>query len=148
MLLHDKRYHVTLISGGVDINAECKSPSLPFAYDCYDDYDSLYSDYCSKQPVRDGNRVTDFSFANGLWKVMTPFISKEKLNTSSDNARWNPATVAVIHDQVDFINATYGYRIDSIPNIETVLRYVVVCHSVKTLEHLLYSEDMSKFTTV
>ena len=137
-----------LINAGADINAECKSPSLPFAYDCYDDYDSLYSDYCSKQPVRDGNRVTDFSFANGLWKVMTPFISKEKLNTSSDNARCNPATVAVIHDQVDFINATCGYRVDSIPNIETVLRYVVVCHSVKTHEHLLYSEDVSKFTTV
>ena len=31
---------------------------------------------------------------------------------------------------------------------ETVLRYAVVCHSVKTLEHLLYSEDVSKFTTV
>ena len=137
-----------LINAGADINAECKSPSLPFAYDCYDDYDSLYSDYCSKQPVCDGNRVIDFSFAYGLWKVMTPFISKGKLNISSDNAIWNPATVAVIHDQVDFINATYGCRIESIPNIETVLRYVAVCHSVRTLEHLLYSEDVSKFTTV
>ena len=77
---------------------------------------------------------------------MTPFISK--FNTSLDNARFNPATVAVIYDQVDFINATYGYSIESIPNIETVLRYVAVCHSVKTLEHLLYSEDVSKFTTV
>ena len=137
-----------LINGGADINAECKSASLPYSYDCYDDYGSLYHGYCSKQPVCDGNRVVDFSFAYGLWKVMTPFISKEKLNTSSDNARWNLATVAVIYDQVDFINATYGYRIEFIPNIETVLRYAVVCHSVKTLEHFLYSEDVSKFTTV
>ena len=80
--------------------------------------------------------------------MMTPFISKGKFNVSSDNARWNPATVAVIYDRVDFINATYGYSMESIPNIETVLRYVAVCHSVKTLEHLLYSEDVSKFTTV
>ena len=141
-----------LINAGADINAECKSPSLriPFADDCYDDYDSLYmySDYCSEQPVCDGNRVTDFSFAYGLWKVMTLFISIDKLNTSSDNARRNPATVAVIYDRVDFINATYGYSMESIPNIEIVLRYVAVCHSVKTLEHLLHSEDVSKFTNV
>ena len=137
-----------LINGGADINAECKSASLPFSYDCYDDYGSLYPDYCSKQPVCDGNRVVDFSFAYGLWNVMTLFISKEKLNTSSDNARRNLATVAVIYDRFDFINGTYGYSMESIPNIETVLRYAVVCHSVKTLEHLLYSEDMSKFTTV
>ena len=137
-----------LINGGADINAECKSASLPFSHDCYDDYGSLYPGYCSKQPVCDGNRVVDFSFAYGLWNVMTLFISKEKLNTSSDNARRNLATVAVIYDRFDFINATYGYSMESIPNIETVLRYAVVCHSVKTLEHLLYSEDMSKFTTV
>ena len=136
-----------LINAGADINAECKSPSTQLMYNCFDGYDWLYIRYC-EQPVCDGNRVIDFSFAYGLWKVMTPFISKEKLNTSSDNARRNLATVAVIYDQVNFINATYGYRIGSIPNIETVLRYVAVCHSVKTLEHLLYSEDVSKFTTV
>ena len=136
-----------LINGGADINAECKSPLIKLMYKCYDEFDPLYIRYCA-QPVCDGNRVIDFSFAIGLWKVMTPFISKGKLNISSDNARWNPATVAVIYDQVDFINATYGYRIKSIPNIETVLRYVALCHSVKTLEHLLYSEDVSKFTTV
>ena len=136
-----------LINAGADINAECKRPLTQLMYDCYDDYDSLYIRYC-KQPVCDGNRVIDFSFAYGLWKVMTPFISKEKHNTSSDNARRNLATVAVIYDRVDVINATYGYSMESIPNIETVLRYAVVCHSVKTLEHLLYSEDVSKFTTV
>ena len=136
-----------LINGEADINAECKSPLTQLMYDCFDGYNSLYIRYC-KQPVCDGNRVIDFSFAYGRWKVMTPFISKEKLNTSSDNARRNLATVAVIYDRVDFINATYGYSMEYIPNIETVLRYAVVCHSVKTLEHLLYSEDVSKFTTV
>ena len=29
-----------------------------------------------------------------------------------------------------------------------MLRYAVVCHSVKTLEHLLYSEDVNEFRTV
>ena len=135
-----------LINAGADINAECKSPLTQLMYNCFDKYNPLYTHYC-KQPVCDGYRVIDFSFAYGLWKVMTPFISKGKLNISSDNAS-NLATVAVIYDQVDFINATYGYTLESIPNIETVLRYAVVCHSVKTLEHLLYSEDVSKFTTV
>ena len=79
---------------------------------------------------------------------MTPFLSKEKLIVSSDNTKWNVATVAVIYDRVNFINAIYGYRLESIPNIETVLRYVAVYHSVKTLEHLLYSEDVSRFTTM
>ena len=134
-----------LIKGGADINAECKRPLSQFMRNFQ--YNSLYI-YEGKQPVCDGKRVIDFSFAYGLWKVMTPFISKEKLNTSSDNARRNLATVAVIYDRVDFINATYGHSLESIPNIETVLRYAVVCHSVKTLEHLLYSEDVSKFTTV
>ena len=136
-----------LINAGADINAECKIPLTQLMYNCILKYNSLYIRYC-KQSICDGNRVIDFSFAYGLWKVMTPFISKEKLNISSDNARRNLATVAVIYDRVDFINATYGYRMESIPNIETVLRYAVVCHSVKTLEHLLYSEDVSKFTTV
>ena len=107
-----------LINAGADVNAECKSPLTPLMYHCFDHgYNSLYIRYC-KQPVCDGNRVIDFSFAYGLWKVMTPFISKEKLNTSSDNARRNLATVAVIYDRVDFINATYGYSMESIPNIE------------------------------
>jgi ankyrin repeat protein len=57
-------------------------------------------------------------------------------------------TVAVIYDQVDFINGTYGSRINSIPTIETMLRYVVVCLSVETLKHLLNSDDLSKFTAV
>ena len=136
-----------LINAGADINAECKSPLTPLMYNCYDNYDSLYIRYC-KQPVCDGNRVIDFSFAYGLWEVMTPFISKGKLNISSDNAKWNLETVAVIYDRVDFIIATYGYSMESTPNIETVLRYVAVCHSVRTLEYLLYSEDVSVFTTV
>ena len=136
-----------LINAGADINAECKSPLSQLMYDCYDGYNSLYIRYY-KQPVCDGNHVIDFSFAYGLWKVMIPFISKGKLNISSDNAMWNSEMVAVIYDRVDIINATYGYSMESIPNIETVLRYAVVCHSVKTLEHLLYSQDESKFTTV
>ena len=142
-----------LINAGADINAECKSPLTHMVYDCsLKKYKNmmdqlLYIRYC-KQPVCDGNRVIDFSFAYGLWKVMTPFISNGKFDTFSNNIKWNLATVAVIYDQVDFINATYGYRTKSIPNIETVLRYVAVCHSVKTLEHLLYSEDVNKFTTV
>ena len=137
-----------LINAGADINAECKSSLSETMYDCsYGEYDWLYIAYCN-EPVWDGNRVIDFSFAYGLWKVMTPFISNGKFDTSSNNIKWNLATVAVIYDQVDLINATYGYRTKSIPNIETVLRYVAVCHSVKTLEHLLYSEDVNKFTTV
>ena len=139
-----------LINAGADINAECKSPLSQLMYNCcitniYND--TLYNRYC-EQLVCDGKRVIDFSFAYGLWKVMTPFISNEKFDTSSDNARRNLAAIAGTYDQVDFINATYGYRMRSIPNIEIVLRYVAVCHSVRTLEHLLYSEDVSKFTTV
>ena len=136
-----------LINAGADINAECKSPLTPWMFDCYFVDNTLYIRDCD-QPACDGNRVIDFSFAYGHWKVMTPFISNGKLGASSDNARWNPATVAVIYDRVDFIDTTYGYSMESIPNVETVLRYAVVCHSVKTLEHLLHSEDVSKFTTV
>ena len=134
-----------LINAGADINAECESPSANFVYDCTYYRNPLYGSYCYQRGC-DGRRVIDFFFAYGFWKAMTPFMSK--FNTSLDNARLNPATVAVIYDRVDFINATYGYRTKSIPNIETVLRYVAVCHSIKTLEHLLYSEDVSKFTTV
>ena len=142
-----------LMNAGADISAVCESPFSNFVYDCslfeckITLNRLLYTRYCN-QPVCDGNRVIDFSFAYGLWKVMTPFILNGNFNTSSNNVKWNLATVAVIYDQADFINATYGYKIEYIPNIETVLRYVAVCHSVRTLEHLLYSEDVSKFTTV
>jgi ankyrin repeat protein len=64
---------------------------------------------------------------------------------SSDNVRWSPTSFAVINDQADFINTTYGNRINSIPNIETILRYVAVCYTVETLKHILNSGDLSKF---
>ena len=136
-----------LINAGADISAECESPSSRLMYVCEYADTRLYNHYCN-QPVCDGIRVIDFSFAYGLWKVMNPFILNGNFNTSSNNVKWNLATVAVIYDKVDFINATYGYSLECIPNIEAVLRYVAVCHSVRTLEHLLYSEDVSKFKTV
>ena len=139
-----------LINAGADVNAECESMLSQLVYDCtylnisVDNF--LYSRYCN-QSVCDGNRVIDFSFAYSLWKEIT-LLFKGKFDTSSNNARWDPTTVAVIYDRVDFINAPYGYRRKSIPNIETVLRYVAVCHSVRTLKHLLSSEDVSKFGIV
>ena len=140
-----------LINAGANISAECESPLPQFTVfsdpACFYFTLHLYNFNCY-QPACDGNRVIDFSFAYGLWKVMTPFISKGILNTFSKNVKWNLTTVAVIYDQVDFINATYGYKIEYIPNIETVLRYVAVCYSVRTLEHLLYSGDVRKFKTV
>ena len=138
-----------LINAGANISAECESPLSQLMYNCGHSLSvtPLYNLYCY-QRVCDGIRVIDFSFAYGLWRLITPFISKEKLNASSENVKWNLATVAAIYDEVDFINETYGYRLESIRNIERVLRYVAVCHSVRTLEHLLYSEDVSKFKTV
>ena len=130
-----------LINAGADINAECESPLSQIKVRCGSSLGvtPLYNLYCY-QRVCDGIRVIDFSFAYGLWRLMTPFISK--WNTSSKNVKWNLETVAAIYDEVDFINATYGYRLESIPNIETVLRHVAVCHSVRTLEHLLYTVKM------
>ena len=142
-----------LISAGADINAECQPSTLSDIIYFYIEEvkeRAIYSldcdHFCWK--LCNGSRVIDFAFAHGFGQVMVQFLSREKLFASSDNERWSSATVAVIYDQIDFINATYGSRIDSIPNIETVLRYAAVCHSVKTLKHFLESGDLSKFTTV
>jgi ankyrin repeat protein len=139
-----------LISEGADINAECGSSISSWIYDC-DLLDlattfekSIYSHYCNKL-VRNGSSVIDFSFAHGLWEMIIPL---GKLNASSSKkGKRSLTTFAVIYDQVDFINTTYGNR-NSIPNIETMLRYVAVCNSVEILRHLLNSGDLSKFTTV
>ena len=153
-----------LINAGADINAECQSLMISniiyfyrfhhyfYFYDAeinkHRELKLILYCYQGKSKSCNGSRVIDFAFAHGFWQVMIPFLSKEKLSASADNVRWSPATVAAIYDQDDFLNATYGSRIDSIPYIETVLRYAAVCHSVKTLRHLLNSGDLSKFTTV
>jgi ankyrin repeat protein len=101
-----------LISAGADINAECESSISSLVYDCdvlnfITVKKSIYSHYCNRL-VCNGSGVIDFSFAHGLWEMMIPFISKGKLNaSSSNNIRWSPTTIAVIYDQIDFINATY-----------------------------------------
>jgi ankyrin repeat protein len=142
-----------LISAGADINAECESSISSLVYDCdvlnfVTVEKSIYSHYCNRL-VCSGSSAIDFSFAHGLWEMMIPFISKGKLNaSSSNNIRWSPTAIAVIYDQIDFINATYGNKIYSVPNIETMLRYVAVCHSVEILRHLLNSGDLSNFTAV
>ena len=143
-----------LINAGADVNAECKGPFSDLVYNCslmkYKDItvdELFYRLYCN-QPVCDGNRVIDFSFAYGLWKVMNPFISKGKLHASSLNdVRWNPLKVAAIYDRVDFMKAIDNSIIKTVTNIETVLRYMAVCHSVRVPEHFLYSQDVSKLTT-
>ena len=138
-----------LRSKGADLDAECESSTSNLFHDCsfkaYEENEWLYSRYCNQPVCYNGNGVIHFSLAHGVWKMATPFTSKGKLHTS-DNA--SAITAAGIYDQVDFINATYGNRINSIPNIEIMLRYVAVCHSVETLEHLLNSDNLSKFTAV
>ncbi|CAB3983839.1 Ankyrin repeat domain-containing 50 [Paramuricea clavata] len=143
-----------LISEGADINAKCESSILSLVYDCADEIifiiveKSIYSHYCNRLDCN-GSDVIDFSFAHGLWEMMIPFISKGKLNASSSNTvRWSPTTIAVIYDRIDFISATYGNKIYSVHNIETMLRYVAVCNSVEILRHLLNSGDLSKFAAV
>ena len=102
-----------LISAGADINAECESLILDFIYDCHvlnfiTVEKSIYTHYCNRL-VCNGSGVIDFSFAHGLWEMIIPFISKGKLNPSSNNIRWSPTTIAVIYDRVDFIrNATFA----------------------------------------
>ena len=142
-----------LISAGADINAECEISISSFVYDCdalkfITVEKSIYTHYCNRLVCNESG-VIDFSFAHGLWEIMIPFISKGKLNASSLNTlKWSPTTYAVIYDQIDFINATYGNKIYSVHNIETMLRYVAVCNSVEILRHLLNSGDLSNFTAV
>ena len=140
-----------IISAGADINAECESSISSLVYDC-DLLDfitvkkSIYSHY-SNRLVCNGSGVIDFSFAHGLWETM--IIPLGKLNASSSKKeKRSLTTIAVIYDQIDFINVTYGNRINSIPNIETMLRYVAVCNSVEILRHLLNSGDLREFTAV
>ena len=146
-----------LISAGADINAECnRSFSVFNFYDCnwinrfrkkmnnVNNRSSATFIYSCNKPCN-GNRL---SREHGFWEMMILLTSEGKLNALSDNVRRRVTTVAVIYDQVDFLNAMYGDRINSIPSIETILRYVVVCRSVETLKHLLNSDDLSKFTAV
>jgi ankyrin repeat protein len=139
-----------LISAGADINAECESSISSLVYDChvlnFITFEmSIYSHYCNRL-VCSGSSVIDFSFAHGLWEMMIPL---GKLNVSfSKKGKRSLTTIAVIYDQIDFINATYGNKIYSVPNIETMLRFVAVCNSVEILRHFLNSGDLSKFTAV
>ncbi len=143
-----------LINEGADINAKCESSRSisDFIYDfAVIGFKSDTLIYCASRDevACNGSRVIDFAFAHGLWKMIIPLTPKAELNaSSSDNVGLSRTTVAAIYDKVDYINASYGNRINSIPNIETVLRYAAVCHSVKTLTHLLNSNDLSKFTVV
>ena len=133
-----------LLSAGANIDAECEIDSnlIIFFHQCSrvdkEEDALLYTRYCGKA-VCNGYRIIDFSFAHGLSRMIIPLMSKERLNASS--------TVAAIYDNVDFISVTYGNGINSIPHIKTILRYVAVCHSVKTLKHLLNSRDLSKQLT-
>ncbi len=130
-----------LISAGADINAKCESSISNLVYGCPDSrlyrIHSVTYSYLCNEVICDGSRVIDFTFAHGLWKMIIPFIPERELNAA-----------AAIYDQVDYIKASYGNRINSIRNIETVLRYAAVCHSVETLKYLLNSDDLSKFTAV
>ncbi|CAB3983840.1 ankyrin repeat domain-containing 50-like [Paramuricea clavata] len=96
-----------LINAGADINADCEI-SLFSDWDCHglkyatDAEMSLYIHYCDRS-VCNGYRVIDFSFAHELWVMMIPLLNA----VSSNNVRWSPTTIAVIYDQIDFINATW-----------------------------------------
>ena len=138
-----------LISAGADINGKCDLVyDDDFSFPVYVSDLQMYS-YLYKYVICNGSRVIDFAFAHGLWKMIIPFIPERELNvSSSDNVGLSRTTVAAIYDQVVYFNASYGNRINSIPNIETLLRYAAVCHSVETLKYLLNSGDLSKFTAV
>ena len=139
-----------LISAGADVNGKCDLVyDDDFSFLVYVSDRHIYSYVLYKYVICNGSRVIDFAFAHGLWKMIIPFIPERELNvSSSDNVGLSLTTVAVIYDQVDYFNASYGNRINSIPNIETLLRYAAVCHSVETLKYLLNSDDLSKFTAV
>ena len=138
-----------LIKNGADIHGSCEHPTSNLFYDCnimaYEEKEWLYSRYCNQPVCYSGNSMMQLALAHGVWKMAIPFIAEAKPNASKNASE---VTAADIYDRVDFINTMYGNRINSIPNVETLLRYVAVCHSVKTLEHLLNSDDLSKFTTV
>ena len=138
-----------LIKNGADIDAGCEHPTSDLFYDCnfiaYKENEWLYSRFCNQPVCHIGNSVIHFALTQGLWKMVIPFIPKAKLNASKDA---NLAKTAGIYDQVGFVNAMYSNRINSIPSVETMLRYVAICHSVKTLEYILTSDDLSEFTTV
>ena len=138
-----------LIKNGADIHAGCEHPTSDLFYDCnfiaYEVKEWLYSRYCNQPVCYNGNSAMQFAVTQGVWKMAIPYILKGKLNASKNASE---VTDAGIYDRVGFINAMYGNRINSIPNVETLLRYVAICHSVKTLEHLLTSDDLSKFSIV
>ena len=122
-----------LLSAGADVDAECETSTSNLFYECtLEKPEWLYSRHCNQPVWYNRNRVGDFS-----WHLNISFLSK------SDNS----AIDAGIYDKVDFINATYGNKINSIPLFETLLRYVAVCHSLETLKYLLDNGDWSKFTS-
>jgi ankyrin repeat protein len=137
-----------LIKAGADITSDCQR-SVSWYYNC--DFFIQFSKRIKRWPTFiyscnepcNGNRL---SLEHEFWEMMTLLISKGKLNALSDSVQ--RSMTAVIYNQVQFINATYGNRINFIPSIATMLRYVAVCHSVETLKHLLNSDDLSKFTAV
>lgn len=133
-----------LLIEGANIEAECENSISNMFVKCgstaFKEEDWLYSRYCNQPVCFGGNRVIHFCAAHGLWEMASHLIYKRKASAVSTNSLgWSATTAAAIYDQADFIYATYDKKTNSIPNIETVLRYVTVCASVDTLNLLLKS---------
>ena len=137
-----------LVSAGADVGAECKSSNSNLFNECsfkaYKEDEWLYNRHCNQPVCNHGSRVGDFLLALGAWRMNIPYLSKRKSEVSSYA---DTIMAAGIHDKIDYINATYGRKLNMIPHIKTLLRFIAVCHSVETLEHILSIGNYTIFTS-